>query len=97
MRTLSGVLLAAAALLVLAPSANANHTCGGQGFVVRVGVQGVHDAAYVAWDLEPHWWYNIWVYAESNGVPDLQRGGASILFGSVDYCQDSPTPDLSIL
>lgn len=37
---------------------------------------------------------DVWVYEESNGVPDLQRGGANG-FGDKDRCVDDPlvTPD----
>ncbi len=37
----------------------------------------------------------IWVYAETNGVPDLQRGGAEPLLGVRDACQ-TPNPDLAL-
>ena len=39
---------------------------------------------------------DIWVYAESNGIADLQRGGVSFTHLYSDNCLDSPTPDTLI-
>lgn len=41
----------------------------------------------------------IWVYLETNTVPGLQRGGASILLGAedVEICNESSNPDTLIL
>lgn len=54
-------------------------------------------AAYMAvddWPGEGYVW-SLWIYAESNGEPGLQRGGESLL-GDEEVCQLSANPDLAV-
>ena len=94
MRTLLLVPALLAVFLLPAPAADATDFCNGVGQVLRVGVAPTF-VAYVTLDPWMNYLIPWWVYVESNGQPDLQRGGVSPL-GDADVCQDSLTPDLLV-
>ena len=96
---LGGAAVALVALALVATTANATDWCMNQGPYLRVGAPGVADVAYVTYECTFTWCgnylFSIWVYLESNGVPDLQRGGVTIL-GDTDPCQDYANHDMGV-
>ena len=88
MRAAVVLVTALVALGVAAPAANASDYCRGAASMVAVGpVYVVVDAI-----LTHYHWARVVVYLESNGRPDLQRGGVDLI-GDPDICQDDPDPD----
>ena len=80
----------ATAVAVVAPSANAGPPCSGEPI-------NIADTLYIAPDdVMDETIFSIWVYAESNGVANLQRGGVTLL-GEADICQaGGANPDLGV-
>lgn len=56
----------------------------------------VGEGVYVAHDANGS--INAWIYAESNGVAGLQRGGNTVTLNEADTCQEgAANPDTAIL
>jgi len=86
--------VAAVALVAAAPLASSTDFCNGNGNVITVGPHPAQ-VVHVAIDPTYYGWFSIWIYAETNGERDLQRGGVTLL-GDADICQDSTNPDQGI-
>lgn len=92
---LKGSAAALVALVIVGGSANATTWCESSLVLDLGGAAYVADYGGVECLINCMYW-NIRVYAESNGEPGLQRGGTTLL-GDVDWCQDSESPDLGVL
>lgn len=86
----TAVMVALAATLSIAPTASSDaYDCGA--IVITVGASGLVYYIVIDGVLSGGYLYSVWLYQETNGHAEVQRGGNNLV-GDTDWCQMSGTP-----